>query len=265
MQAADGAGDRRRRGRRLGRRQRGPDRQAGLRHRRRDRDVRTLWQDHTLYVLAEVTDPIVDVSGPTRGPRTRSRSTSTPGNAKNGSYRFDDTQIRINADNVVSFGTGDEAFQQARLGSATRRTDTGYIVEAAISLLEYGGLGTFHGLDFQVNDATDGARTAIRNWAEPTGTGYQTTARWGVQAGRGGAPSSTTTLTAAPSSQVFGSSSRVTLTATVTADVPVSGPVEFVAGGHRARHGDPAERHGDPAAAGTHACGQLRRGRPVRR
>ena len=29
---------------------------------------------------------------------------------------------------------------------------------------------------------------------------------------------------------MFGSSSRVTLTATVTADVPVSGPVEFVAG-----------------------------------
>lgn len=45
-----------------------------------------------------------------------------------------------------------------------------------------------------------------------------------------GTPSSTTTLAASPSSQVFGSSSRVTLTATVTADVPVSGPVEFVAG-----------------------------------
>ncbi|WP_421741820.1 ExeM/NucH family extracellular endonuclease [Cellulomonas sp.] len=45
-----------------------------------------------------------------------------------------------------------------------------------------------------------------------------------------GIPSSTTTLAAAPSSQVFGSSSRVTLTATVTADVPVTGSVEFVAG-----------------------------------
>jgi len=45
-----------------------------------------------------------------------------------------------------------------------------------------------------------------------------------------GIPSSTTTLTASPSSQVFGSSSRVTLRATVTADVRVSGLVEFVAG-----------------------------------
>ena len=43
-------------------------------------------------------------------------------------------------------------------------------------------------------------------------------------------PSSTTTLTASAASQVYGSSSRVELTATVTADVPVAGTVEFVAG-----------------------------------
>ncbi|WP_028046903.1 ExeM/NucH family extracellular endonuclease [Cellulomonas sp. URHE0023] len=43
-------------------------------------------------------------------------------------------------------------------------------------------------------------------------------------------PSSTTTLTASPASQVFGSSTRVLLTATVTANVPVSGNVEFVSG-----------------------------------
>ena len=61
-----------------------------------------------------------------------------------------------------------------------RTGDRATRVEAAISLLEYGGLGTFHGLDFQVNDASNGARTSIRNWAEPKGVGYQTTARWGV-------------------------------------------------------------------------------------
>ena len=56
----------------------------------------------------------------------------------------------------------------------------GYVVEASISLLEAGGMGTFHGLDFQVNDATAGVRTSIRNWADPTGLGYQSTSRWGV-------------------------------------------------------------------------------------
>jgi hypothetical protein len=102
------------------------------------------------------------------------------GNVKNGSYRFDDTQIRINYNNVTSFGTGDEAFQANRLESATKVVAGGYVVEASISLLEAGGAGTFHGLDFQVNDASGGVRTSIRNWADPTGLGYQSTSRWGV-------------------------------------------------------------------------------------
>ncbi|MFV2020187.1 endo-1,4-beta-xylanase [Micromonospora sp. LOL_023] len=142
--------------------------------------VRTLWRDRTLYVLAEVADPVVDVSGSDPWTQDSVEIYVDAGNVKNGAYRYDDMQVRINADNVVSFGTGDEGFQAARVRSATARTDGGYTVEAAISLLEYGGLGTFHGLDFQVNDASDGARTAIRNWAEPDGVGYQTTARWGV-------------------------------------------------------------------------------------
>ncbi len=80
----------------------------------------------------------------------------------------------------MSFGTGDEAFQQNRVTSATSVVPGGYVVEASISLLESGGLGTFQGLDVQVNDATAGARTAVRSWADPTGLGYQSTARWGV-------------------------------------------------------------------------------------
>ncbi|WP_456846193.1 endo-1,4-beta-xylanase [Cellulomonas sp. P5_C6] len=143
-------------------------------------DVRTLWRDNTLYVLADVTDPDVDLTGSDPWTQDSVEIYVDPGNHKNGSYRYDDTQIRINADNVVSFGTGDEAFQQNRLVSATRRTATGYVVEASISLLEDGGLGSFQGVDFQVNDASGGARASIHNWADPTGLGYQSTSRWGV-------------------------------------------------------------------------------------
>lgn len=142
--------------------------------------VRTMWRGQTLFVLAEVTDPVVDVSGSDPWTQDSVEIYVDAGNAKNGSYRFDDTQIRISADNVVSFGTGDEAFQRGRLQSAAVRTATGYRVEAAISLLESGGMDTFHGMDFQVNDASNGARTSIRNWAEQEGVGYQSTARWGV-------------------------------------------------------------------------------------
>jgi endo-1,4-beta-xylanase len=142
--------------------------------------VRTLWRGSTLFVLADVADPVVDVSGSDPWIQDSVEIYVDGGNAKNGGYRADDTQIRVSAQNAVSFGTGDEAAQRARLASATTLTDGGYRVEAAIDLLSYGGPGTFHGLDFQVNDAADGARTAVRNWADPTGAGYQSTARWGV-------------------------------------------------------------------------------------
>ncbi|MFS0703724.1 endo-1,4-beta-xylanase [Cellulomonas sp. 179-A 9B4 NHS] len=143
-------------------------------------EVRTLWRGNLLYVLADVADPVVDVTGSDPWIQDSVELYVDAGNFKSNAYRYDDTQIRISADNVVSFGTGDTAFQQARLVSAVVRTDGGYRVEAAISLLDEAGLGTFHGLDFQVNDATAGARTSIRNWADPTGAGYQTPARWGV-------------------------------------------------------------------------------------
>jgi len=142
--------------------------------------VHTLWKDGTLFVLADVADPVVDVSGSDPWIQDSVEIYVDAGNAKNGGYRADDTQIRVSAQNAVSFGTGDEAAQRARVSSATAPTDEGYRVEASVDLLSYGGPGTFHGLDFQVNDAADGARTAIRNWADPTGAGYQSTARWGV-------------------------------------------------------------------------------------
>ena len=142
--------------------------------------MHTLWKGNTLYVLADVTDPTVDTTASDPWQQDSVELFVDAGNAKAGGYRPDDTQIRISADNLLSFGTGDETAQRARVTSATSRTDHGYVVEAAVSLLENGGLGAFEGLDFQVNDGTAGARTAIRAWADPTGNGYQTTARWGV-------------------------------------------------------------------------------------
>ncbi len=67
--------------------------------------VRTLWKDNTLYVLAEVTDPILDDTGSDPWTEDSVEIYVDAGNAKNGSYRFDDTQIRINYNNVTSFGS----------------------------------------------------------------------------------------------------------------------------------------------------------------
>ena len=143
-------------------------------------DVRTLWADDTLYVLFEVADPVLDVSGSDPWVQDSVELFIDAGNAKNGGYRDSDSQMRVSATNSRSFGTGDQAAQSARLASATAEVEGGYVVELAVSLLGQGGADTFQGLDFQVNDGRGGTRYSVHTWAEPTGTGYQTTARWGV-------------------------------------------------------------------------------------
>lgn len=143
--------------------------------------VKTLWRDTQLYVLMEVADPDINLDGSDPWQQDSVEIYVDGGNFKNGSYRYDDTQIRISAENVVSFGGGgDLPFQEARVVSETAIVDGGYVVEVAIDMLSYSGVDTVHGLDFQVNDAANGARQGIRNWADPSGAGFQSTARWGV-------------------------------------------------------------------------------------
>lgn len=166
--------------------------------------VYQLWKDNYLYVLADVTDPTIDTSSPNAYEQDSVEIFTDPGNAKNGSYRPDDAQMRIGVDNAHSFGAGDtEAAQEARLTSATSLTSTGYIVEARIDLKDGNtGVGAFEGLDYEVNDGTAGARTSDHGWAEPTGSAYQTTARWGVGqlAGVPTPPSVAPAVTAQPAS-----------------------------------------------------------------
>ena len=211
-------------------------------------DVRTLWSGNTLYVLAEVTDPEVDVSASDPWVQDSVEIYVDAGNAKNGAYRYDDMQVRINADNVRSFGTGDEAFQSNRVESAAARTAGGYTVEAAISLLEYGGAGTFHGLDFQVNDATAGARTAIHNWADPTGAGYQSTARWGVGQLVGATPEP---VDVAPTVTEHPASARAPLGSMVTLSAAATGTPEPTVQWQYRRRGSPHWRNVVGAVAPT--------------
>ncbi len=142
--------------------------------------VRTAWHGTSLFVLAEVTDPVADLTASNPWEQDSVEFFVDLGNAKAGSYRSGDMQIRVNADNELSFGAGDEALQRVRVTSATARTETGYVVEVAIELGDLGGAGTVHGFDVQVNDAADGVRSGVVTWADPTGLGYQSTERWGV-------------------------------------------------------------------------------------
>ncbi|MCC2322493.1 endo-1,4-beta-xylanase [Cellulomonas xiejunii] len=143
--------------------------------------VRTMWTGSKLYVLADVVDETPDTSAVAPHEKDSLEIFLDAGNFKNQTFRYDDLHLRIDATNKVTIGQGDEGFHRARVESQVAQTATGYRVEAAVDMLDqYIGLGTLHGLDFQVNDAVAGARTSVRTWADPTGLGFQSPQRWGV-------------------------------------------------------------------------------------
>ncbi|MBO3088690.1 endo-1,4-beta-xylanase, partial [Cellulomonas dongxiuzhuiae] len=143
--------------------------------------VRTLWKGRTLFVLADVVDATPDTSATAAHEKDSFEIFLDAGNFKNPTFRYDDLHVRVDAAGGVTIGQGDQGFHMARIQAEVVTTATGYRVEAAVDMLDqYVGLGTFHGLDFQVNDATDGERTSVRTWADPTGLGFQSPQRWGV-------------------------------------------------------------------------------------
>ena len=142
--------------------------------------VKLLWMDTYLYVLMDVSDPVIDSSNTTDAYQRDSVEIYIDlGNAKNDAYRTGlDYQVRIGADNGISAGsTGSDIRVDSKV---TQNPGVGYTVEAVFNLIGYSGAGMFEGLDFQVNDATAGVRTSVYNWADQTQQGYQHTSHWGV-------------------------------------------------------------------------------------
>ncbi len=87
-------------------------------------EVRTLWSGNTLYVLYDVTDPVIDLSASDPWQQDSVELFLDLGNTKAGGFGPNDTQIRISADNVLSFGSGDTATQQARVAASATTEPT---------------------------------------------------------------------------------------------------------------------------------------------
>jgi hypothetical protein len=118
--------------------------------------VKTLWKGNALYVLMHVHDDVLDDTASDPWQKDSVEIYVDAGNYKNGAYRPDDTQIRINYKNEVSFGTGDSAAQQARLVSATSIVEDGCIVRHRSTPRRRRGPRTR-----LVNDAANGARQGL--------------------------------------------------------------------------------------------------------
>ncbi|GAB3226370.1 hypothetical protein GCM10027447_16490 [Glycomyces halotolerans] len=142
-------------------------------------EVSLLWDENAFYALFEVTDPALDDTSPNAWEQDSIEVFLNPGNTRTGGYGEFDGQYRVNYQNVVSLGANGP--DSGEITSATALTDTGYRVEVAIALApEFAEPGVEQGLELQVNDGTDGERTSVHTWYDPTGQSWNTNANWGI-------------------------------------------------------------------------------------
>ena len=185
--------------------------------------AKMLWDENNLYVLTEVTDPVLSKSSANAYEQDTVEVFFDENNHKTDYYETDDLQARVNYDNEKTITDG---LSTDRFVSATAKTDKGYLVEMAIPF----GIAPFKngqvlGFDVQVNDdgTGDGKRTAISNWNDLTGMGYTSTAGYGVLTLTGGSSETTTSATT-----TTGTSTTTTTTATTATTVTTTDTLENI-------------------------------------
>ena len=141
--------------------------------------VRTLWDDNYLYVLAEVTDPDLTDMHAEVWQQDSIEVYLDEDNKKTSKYEEFDVQYRINFNNFVTTNNVDASM----LISETKIVEDGYIVELAMPFqLIYPEVGVVVGFDFQVNNSsseTNGTRTSMLSWSDFSNNAWQSTAVFG--------------------------------------------------------------------------------------
>lgn len=134
--------------------------------------VKTMWDENNLYIYAEVYDPELSKENSNTYEQDSIEIFIDENNHKSYFYEEDDSQYRVNYDNEQSFDPNPE---REGFITATRLTDTGYIVEASIKFLTIKPVvGQSIGFDFQVNDDQGaGRRESIAIWNDSTGNSWQ--------------------------------------------------------------------------------------------
>ena len=143
--------------------------------------VRALWDSEYLYLYAVITDRLLSKASANAYEQDSFEVFIDQNNAKTPTYEGDDGQYRINFDNEPTFNGG--GAQPKWLTSATKLTETGYIVELAIKLDAIQITeGKLIGFDVQVNNDEDGdgLRDSVVTWNDDTHQGYQNTSGLGV-------------------------------------------------------------------------------------
>ncbi|MDQ0114108.1 endo-1,4-beta-xylanase [Paenibacillus harenae] len=143
-------------------------------------NVRTLWDDGRLYVLAEVTDSLLSKRSANAWEQDSVEIYVDPNNGKTSVYEPGDGQYRVNFDNEQSVNSSTLG---ENLVSATTKTTNGYIVEASIAWPDAAPQpGNVIGFDVQVNNDQDGDgdRDSVAIWNDTSGVSYLNTSGYGM-------------------------------------------------------------------------------------
>lgn len=138
---------------------------------------RFLWDQKFLYVLAEVSDPVLSAKSKDTYQQDSVEVFIDQDNKK-GAYEKDDAQYRVSFKGKVSVDHG----SKKDFKPVVALVDGGYVVEMAIPLTAIKpAKGTVMGLDFQINDDDgSGARTGVRAFNDATNSNWQSTATFGL-------------------------------------------------------------------------------------
>lgn len=141
-------------------------------------NFRTMWDQDYLYVYGEIKDPLLSATNPNPWEQDSVEFFIDQKFDRTPFYEDDDTQYRVNYKNEKTFGS----VVVPNFKTSTKVVPGGYVVEAAIPLDKIPvKIGALIGFDIQINDDDGkGQRTGQCNWNDSSGTGWQSTAVFGV-------------------------------------------------------------------------------------
>ena len=143
--------------------------------------ARLLWDEQYLYVLADVTDAVLDNSSEAVHEQDSLEVFIDENNHKSDSYEEDDKQYRVNFVNKQSFN-GKQCTAENILSAAVQ-TDKGYRIEAAYKWTDITpAIGGTIGIDLQINDAEGGTRIGTVSWYDESGMGWSSPSVFGTAA-----------------------------------------------------------------------------------
>ena len=139
-----------------------------------------LWDEENLYVYFTVEDAVLNKDNEEVHQQDSIEVFIDELNSKSGAYGPEHKQYRVNYENALSFN-GEKCLEE-NMTSATKTTDTGYVVEAAFKWTETTPIEDMRiGLELQINDADDsGMRIGTVSWYDESGQGWTNPGVYGV-------------------------------------------------------------------------------------